>query len=280
MKRTLFVASVTVLALVATGCTTATDVDPGAGPPRIDHVHGIAADPRGDDLLVATHNGIFTLTREGEVSGPIGGYDFDAMGFTVADKTLFASGHPGPETPTEFGSPNLGILRSDDVGASWSPIALTGTEDFHVLTAGPDGTLYGIGSSSTDLLVSTDEGVTWARAGASIPAADIVATDNGIYAALEQGLHVSIDGGASFTPVTDAPVLYSLDARPDGTLIGAGIDSELWGQNHDGTWEPLDSLVGFAQALAVVGDGRIAVVDDRGIVEVTADGSTVLSPAK
>lgn len=280
MKRTLFVASVTALALAVTGCTATPDVDSDAGPPRIDHVHGIAADPRGDDLLVATHNGIFTLSPAGEVSGPLGGYDFDAMGFTIADTTLFASGHPGPRTPTELGSPNLGILRSDDVGKSWSPIAFTGTEDFHVLTAGPDGTLYGIGSSSADLLVSTDDGVTWARAGASIPAADIVATDTGIYAAVEAGLHVSADGGASFTPVQDAPVLYSLDARPDGTLIGAGIDSELWSQNPDGTWEPLDSLTGFAQALALVGEGRIAVVDDRGIVEITADGSTVLRPAK
>lgn len=279
MKRTLIVASVTVLALLATGCTATPEAGQDAEPPRIDHVHGIAADPRGDDLFVATHNGIFIVTPTGGVSGPIGGYDFDSMGFTVADKTLFASGHPGPETPTELGSRNLGIIRSDDFGESWSPIAFTGTEDFHVLTAGPDGTLYGIGSSAIDLLISTDGGIEWTQ-GAPLAAADIVATNDGIYAAVEEGLQLSTDRGKTFTLVDGAPVLYSLDARQDGTLVGAGIDGQIWSQGRDGTWEQLDSLVGPVRALAVIDNDRIALVDDRGIVEVTMDGSTVLSPAR
>lgn len=278
MKHILFVASVTALTLLAAGCAAASEPQQDAAPPIIDHVHGIAADPRGDDLFVATHNGIFTVTPTGEVTGPIGGYDFDAMGFTVADETLFASGHPGPETPTELGSRNLGIIRSDDFGKSWSPVAFTSTEDFHALTAGPDGTLYGIGSSAIDLLISTDDGIEWTR-GAPLAAADIVATDDGIYAAVEEGLQLSTDQGATFTLVAGAPVLYSLDARQDGTLIGAGIDGGLWSQATDGTWEQLDSLVGRAQALAAIDADRIALVDDRGVVEVTPDGSTVLSPA-
>lgn len=278
MKRTLFVASVTVLTLLVAGCAAGSEPGEDAASPTIDHVHGIAADPRGDDLFVATHNGIFTVTPTGEVSGPIGGYDFDAMGFTVADETLFASGHPGPETPTELGSRNLGIIRSDDFGESWSPIAFTSTEDFHVLTAGPDGTLYGIGSSAIDLLVSTDDGVEW-TVGAPLAAADIVATDDGIYAAVEEGLQFSADGGMTFTLVGGAPVLYSLDAREDGALVGAGIDGGLWSQAADGTWTKLDSLVGPAQALTAVDAERIILVDDRGIVEVTAKGSVVLRPA-
>lgn len=97
-------------------------------------------------------------------------------------------------------------------------------------------------------------------------------------AAVEEGLQLSTDHGATFTVVAGAPVLYSLDARQDGTLIGAGIDGGLWSQATDGTWEQLDSLVGRAQALAAIDANRIALVDDRGVVEVTPDGSTVLSP--
>lgn len=277
LKHTLIVASVTALALVVTGCTATPDADRETEAPRIAHVHGIAVDPRGDDLLIATHNGIFVVTPTGEVSGPIGGYDFDAMGFTIADTILFASGHPGPETPPELGSRNLGIIRSDDFGESWSPIAFTSIEDFHVLTAGPDGTLYGIGSSAIDLLISTDGGVEWTR-GAPLAAADIVVTEAGIYAAIEEGLQLSTDQGATFTLVADAPVLYSFDARQDGTLVGAGVDGGLWSQASDGTWERLDSLPGAVHALAVIGDDRIAIVDDRGVVTVTPDGSTVLTP--
>lgn len=277
MKRSLIITSVTALALLATGCAAASESGQDAVPPSIEHVHGIAADPRGDDLFVATHNGIFTVTPTGEVSGPIGGYDFDAMGFTIADETLFASGHPGPETPTELGSRNLGIIRSDDFGESWSPVAFTSTEDFHVLTAGPDGTLYGIGSSGIDLLIGSDDGVKWTH-GAPLAAADIVVTSDGIYAAVEEGLQLSTDRGMTFTLVDGAPVLYSIDARPDGTIVGAGIDGGLWSQGPDGAWEKLGSLIGTTQALAAIHADRIALVDDRGIVEITPNGSAVLSP--
>ncbi|MBX3195139.1 MAG: hypothetical protein KF727_08605 [Microbacteriaceae bacterium] len=278
MKYSLIVASVTALTLLASGCAAATEPSQEAVPPSIDHVHGIAADPRGDELFIATHNGIFTIAPTGKVSGPIGGYDFDAMGFTVADETIFASGHPGLQTPTELGSPNLGIIRSDDFGESWSPVAFTSIEDFHVLTAGPDRTLYGIGSSTIDLLISTDNGTEWTR-GAPLAAADLATTDDGVYAATEEGLQVSTDRGTTFTLVSDAPVLYSLDARPDGTLVGAGIDGGLWSQATDGTWAKLDSLVGPVQALAAISADRTVLVDDRGIVEVTPNGSAVLSPA-
>lgn len=279
MKRSFLLAAATipVLTLVITGCTAAQSDEPDATP-RIDHIHGIAEDPRGDDLLVATHNGIFTVTPDGNVSGPVGGHDFDAMGFTVTGDTLFASGHPGEQTPAELGSPNLGIIRSDDYGLNWSPIALNGTTDFHVLTASPDGTLYGIASSQIDLLSSTDNGTNWTTH-APLAAADLAATESGLYAATEEGLLVSTDGGDTFTPVPESPLLYTLVARTDGTLVGAGTDGVLWAQDQNGTWQQLGPLDGAVQALSTI-DDRIILVDDRGIVDVTVDGFTVLSPAR
>ncbi|MEJ1923076.1 F510_1955 family glycosylhydrolase [Microbacterium sp. KHB019] len=279
MKRSLLLATATVttLAVIVTGCTATPLGDPDSAP-RIDHIHGIAADPRGDDLFVATHNGIFTLALDGTISGPVGGHDFDAMGFTVSDDSLFASGHPGENTPAELGAPNLGIIRSDDYGNSWSPIALNGTTDFHVLTAGPDDVLYGIPSSQVDLLTSTDGGNTWTER-APLGAADLAVTESGVYAAAEEGVLVSTDGGDSFTPIDAAPVLYALEVRTDGTLLGAGTDGVLWSQDESGAWQQLESLQGAVQALTVV-DDRIILVDDRGIVEVSTDGTNVLSPAQ
>ncbi|MBN8424375.1 hypothetical protein JF531_07555 [Microbacterium esteraromaticum] len=279
MKRSLLPTALAlpIVALVVTGCAAAQSGEPDATA-KIEHIHGIAEDPRGDDLLVATHNGIFTVTPEGNISGPIGSHDFDAMGFTVAGDTLFASGHPGERTPAELGSPNLGIIRSDDYGLNWSPIALNGTTDFHVLTAAPDGTLYGIASSGIDLLSSTDDGESWSTH-APIAAADLAATESGLYAATEEGLLVSTDGGDTFIPVADAPVLYALEPRTDGTLVGAGTDGFVWAQDKNGTWQQLEPLVGAVQALNTI-DDRIILVDDRGVVEITADGSTILSPTR
>lgn len=275
--------SLAVLALVTgtltfTGCAAQTSNDPETTPRVIAHVHAIAEDPRGDDLLVATHNGIFTITQEGTVAGPIGGHDFDAMGFTVAGNILYASGHPGSETPSDLGAPNLGLIRSDDFGATWSPVALNGTTDFHVLTAGPDGTLYGAPSSQVDLLISTNEGRDWVT-GASVPAADLAATEAGLYAAAEEGLLISTDQGKTFAPVDGAPLLYTLDAAPDGTLVGVGTDGAVWSQAGAGDWERIGSLQGAAQAFSVIGTGRFVVVDDRGVVQITPEGTTVLAAA-
>lgn len=279
MNRLLPLTTLTALALVITGCTSTPLTKLDAVTPRIEHVHGIAEDPRGTDLLVATHNGIFTVTPAGDVTGPIGGHDFDAMGFTITEDTLFASGHPGPDTAAELGAPNLGIIQSDDYGQTWSPVALNGSTDFHVLTAGPDGTLYGIASSDIDLLISTDGGHEWTT-GASIGAADLVATDNGIYAAAEEGLLRSDDDGMTFVPVEGAPLLYALDARTDATLVGVGTDGALWEEDADQTWQRLEAVDGAVQAFAAIGDARIVLVDDRGIVEITPDNTTVLSPAR
>ncbi|OYO20869.1 hypothetical protein CGZ93_11655 [Enemella dayhoffiae] len=273
VSLTLAAATVFLLAGCAPGAVS------DATPPTIEHVHGIAADPRGDDLLIATHNGVFTVTGDGKVTGPIGDDDLDAMGFTVVGSTFFASGHPGLSTPAELGSPNLGVIRSDDFGQTWTPVALTGSTDFHVLTAGADGTLYGIPSGSDSLLISTTDGEEWENK-ATIAAADLLATDAGLYAATENGLMLSTDQGTTFAAVAGAPALYTLAARGDGTLVGVGTDGVLWSQNAAGTWGRGASTTGTVQAFNILTDDRVVLVDDRGIVEITATDTKVLSPAR
>ncbi|MCE7480931.1 MULTISPECIES: F510_1955 family glycosylhydrolase [Microbacterium] len=270
--------SIAALTLTVTGCTPQTDTT-NAVPPSIEHIHGIAADPRGEDLFIATHGGIFTLTETGEMTGPIGDHDFDAMGFTLSGDTLFASGHPGTTTAEELGAPNLGIIRSDDFGATWSPVAFNGSADFHVLTAAPDGMLYGFASTEVELLASADEGRTWTSK-ASFTAADLAATTDGLYAATEEGLLISTDNGGTFDPVEGAPVLYTIDASPDGTLAGVGTDGVLWSYGADGDWQRMEPLEGVAQAFSAIDSERFVLVDDRGIVEVTRDESTILAPAR
>src|SRR3546814_20591154 len=90
------------------------------------------------------------------------------MGLTAVDDTLIASGHPGRGTPGELGEGNLGIIRSSDGGMTWKPVAFNGEKDFHVLTAGPDGTLSGQETGDGLILASTDLGATWATTGAPL----------------------------------------------------------------------------------------------------------------
>ena len=190
--------------LLLTGCTpTPTAISAPAPDTGLGHVHGIV-DLGGSTVLLGTHTGLYTLTDTGDVSGPLGGADFDAMGLTADGDVLYASGHPGPNTPAELGEHNLGLIRSTDAGTTWEPVAFTGQEDFHVLTAG-DGAIHGIGSSSITIRTSPDGGTTWID-GAELPAADLtVTTDGTLYAATRQGLQESRDAGATFDLVADAP---------------------------------------------------------------------------
>lgn len=267
-------------ALLLAGCTATSPTDSSRASTTTDalgHVHGIV-DLGNDTVLLGTHLGLYTLTEDGTITGPVGGNDFDAMGLTATGDTLYASGHPGPATPAELGAPNLGVVRSQDAGATWEPVAFTGDEDFHVLTATADGTIHGIGSSAPTMRTSSDGGTTWVD-GVDLAAADLAATTDGtLYSATPDGVLVSRDAGASFTPVPAAPVLYLLEADPSGGVVGVDTDGTL--RRLIGTsWEDVGTTAGTVQALGVTSDGAIVLVDDRGVVWIRDTNASVVLPA-
>ena len=119
------------------------------------HVHGIV-DLGGSTVLLGTHIGLYTLTDTDDISGPLGGADFDAMGLTADGDVLYASGHPGPNTPAELGEHNLGLIRSTDAGTTWIDGAELPAADLTVTT---DGTLYA--ATRHGLQESRDAGATF-----------------------------------------------------------------------------------------------------------------------
>jgi len=269
-------ASAAVIALLA-GCTTANE--PTAPEPTLSalsHVHEILPASSADAVLLGTHEGLYTVDRSGEVVGPLGGNDFDAMGLTNAADGLVASGHPGSTTPAELGSPHLGIIRSDDSGTTWYSQAFAGTEDFHTLTSGPDGVLYGVGSSTTAVRSSTDGGATWS-AGADVGAVDLTVTAEGwLLAATADGLQRSGDGGTSFTVIADTPLFYQLTTTPDGTVVGVDTAGVLRASADGTNWSSVGAASGSVQALGASTDGAIVLIDDRGLVWIDGSGETVI----
>lgn len=270
------IGAATITAMLLAGCSSASP--PAAEPPlTFGHIHALIPNEDGT-VLVGTHNGLYTLSANGEVEGPLGDYDFDAMGLTALGEVLVASGHPGPETPAELGAPNLGIIRSEDDGASWAPIAFTGEEDFHILAAAPDDRLYGVGSSSTAVRISDDAGATWTVA-ADVSAAALAVTDDGtVYAATQNGTVVSRDGATSFEALADAPLLYLLDA--DGAeLVGVDPGGRLWLRSGDGDWSEAGTAEGDVSAIGMSGSGAIYLADDRGIVVIEDGQARTILPA-
>ncbi len=273
-----------VLVLALAGCVGATPPPAGdpAGATALQHTHELVPGSDGE-LLVATHTGILSLRIAADgsasVEGPLGGLDFDPMGFTIADGLAYASGHPGPQTPDTFASPNLGLITSEDQGTTWTTASLPDAPDFHSLAVVPGDqgpVVLAVDSSTGSILRSTDGGQSWVG-GSSLLAADLAVRGTDVLAATPDGLAVSSDLGVSFTVDEAAPVLYTI-ASDGASVVGVDVDGMLWVRSPDGAWAQGGAITGIATALAVVGEriylanaDGIAFTDDRGTTWTSVD---------
>ncbi|MBX3309372.1 MAG: hypothetical protein KF739_02930 [Cryobacterium sp.] len=270
-------AAVVTATMLLTGCSPA--APPAGVAPMFEHIHELVVDPNDGALLVATHEGLYRLTIDSDGTaaavGPVAGLDFDPMGFTIADGTAYASGHPGPTTPDSFGSPNLGLITSTDSGETWTNVSLTGITDFHGLTVMTgDGTpqVFGYDGSKGRIERSLDGGVSW-DAGAELAARDILAVGDQLYATTPDGLAVSSDGGLTFVFDDAAPKLYVVAADTAGTIAGVDTSGTLWTRTPGQDWAHGHTVTGTPQAFAVDGT-RLYVADDRGIALTDDAGAT------
>ncbi|CAD7053628.1 Ycf48-like protein [Pseudorhizobium halotolerans] len=191
------------------------------------HVHGLAVDRRSpDQLLIATHHGLFRSGPDGQVELVSPVQDF--MGFTpdpTDPSRLFASGHPA-------GGGNLGFIASSDNGVTWQQVAagVDGPVDFHQMTvsAADPKMIYGAYGA---LQVTRDAGKTWSIAGPLpqklIDLAASAASPDTVYAATEGGLLASLDGGQSWQEILAGAPVSLVEVTPDGSLyafvLGRGL---------------------------------------------------------
>ncbi|MEQ1734900.1 MAG: hypothetical protein ABL886_00550 [Rhodoglobus sp.] len=276
------IAAVVTATALLTGCTLTSTAPPSAPTDTrvsFEHIHELVPDPSDGSLLVATHEGLYRLTIGSDGSatadGPIGGLDFDPMGFTLADGVAYASGHPGPTTPDTFGNPNLGLITSTDLGQSWTNVSLIGVTDFHGLTVGTrsgDVRVFGYDGSRQRIVTSFDGGASWVD-GAELAVRDILAVGDLLYATTAEGLAVSSDDGMTFTIDSGAPALYVVAADRTGTTAGVDTTGSLWIRPLGGEWVRGSTVAGAPQAFAVDGE-RLYVAADRGIAYTDDNGAT------
>lgn len=269
-----------VLMLALSGCASsspepaATHGD-GPGLPSA-HIHGLDVNPDTGQVLVATHDGLFDVTRQPATK--IGGTN-DLMGFTAGQdrKVFYASGHPGDGSSL----PNpLGLLRSGDGGKTWEAVSRQGESDFHALTS----TKSGIVAYDGTLRTSPD-GKAWNTVQVAFAPAALAGhpDSNTVLATTRGGVQRSTDGGASWALNTDAPVLqFAGFASPDEA---AGIEPD--GTVHVSTdggagWTRTGRIDGEVQAMSVVkgstGKPSIWAATATGIV-VSSDGGATFRPA-
>lgn len=241
------------IALTATACSGGSEsVDRRFEP---DHVHGLVADEDAGRLLIATHDGLFSLDESGDPVA-VNDQSTDLMGFTVgASGDFYASGHPGAG---EDGPPLLGLVTSSDGGSSFTPISLSGQADFHALES-TETSIYGVDGGTT-LMRSGDAGATWESSALPLPVADIAVdpTSDALLVTTERGLLRSDDAGRTFTPLDGAPVLQFIDWGDDGTLVGVDPSGQMYVAADPGSWTAAAAL-DPAQAITVTGEGVVYV---------------------
>lgn len=240
-------------------------------PAEWEHVHNLTLD--GSRLLVGTHEGLW-VQLQGQAAQLVSDPPFDVMGLALSGQRMFASGHPaeGQDLPAD-----LGLQQSIDDGVTWTSVSLEGQVDFHRL--GVSGrVVLGLSSSDGRLLRSTDAGATWADLGTPLLYDLAVSPTNAekVVGTTEQGPVSSDDGGKSFAPIADAPLLALLSWTPSH-LFGITPDGTLHTSTDEGaTWDEVGTVPGQPAAIAAQGK-HVAVLAGDTIFEST-DGGTTFTP--
>jgi photosystem II stability/assembly factor-like uncharacterized protein len=233
------------------------------------HIHDIVI--QGDKLWIGTHYGLWLLDLAGEVMATAVDRTLDVMGLThVSGSTLLASGHPALG---ERGPGNVGLLQSTDGGASWATLSLSGTADFHRLTAAGD-LVLGISSHDGRLYRSTDGGRTWANPAETDLFDMAIEPTQGrdVLGTSASGVQRSRDGGQSFESLPGAPRLVFIHWDSAG-VIGVDGDGQIWiSGDGDSPWTRAGKVDGELRAMAsdgqhvvVLAGGRLWESQDRGV---------------
>lgn len=235
------------------------------------HVHGLAVDPQTRELFLATHEGLFNVTRS---PGDRIGATNDFMGFTPAAEpgAFYASGHPGRGSTL----PNpMGLLRTSDGGKTWEQLSRQGESDFHALATTKSGVLGFDGA-----LRATADDITWTAEDPGFAPSALAghpATDT-VLAVTSSGLQRSTDGGKTWALNTAAPVIQFAAFASATDVVGITPRGKVHTSADAGaTWTSAGQIEGTVQAVTALKlDGPPAVwaATTEGIVHSSDGGAT------
>jgi hypothetical protein len=251
--------------------------------PRLDpgpvHVHGLGVDPKDNSLFIATHTGLYRVAAGKQKAQRVGDRYQDTMGFTIVGPNRFlGSGHPDINEAQEKGLPPLlGLIESEDAGASWKPISLLGEADFHVLRSSGS-RVYGYDASNDRLLRSADQGRTWDELGKPGQLVD-VAVDPGdprrivatALGGVEQGMYESRNDGQRWTRLSPIVGLLAWPAR-DALYVVDGLGNVRVSVDRGQTLQQRGQIGGEPAALLAQQRDELYVALHDGTIKRSTDG--------
>ncbi|MFJ6310601.1 F510_1955 family glycosylhydrolase [Pseudarthrobacter oxydans] len=258
----------------SSGTTAPSPAGTGSGLPDA-HVHGLSVSSETGQVLLATHDGLFDVTKQPATK--IGATN-DLMGFTGGTDhgVLYASGHPGEGSSL----PNpIGLIRSTDAGKSWEQLSRQGESDFHALTATKSGIVGFDGALRT-----SPDGKTWTTGAADFVPAVLAGnpTSDTVLATTPQGIRRSTDGGKTWTRVEFGPVVQFAAFAGPAEAVGVEPDGTVHSSADAGaTWIRKGEIQDTVQAVAAVKgpDAKLVIwaATASGIVVSTDGGATFRS---
>ncbi|MCO4254490.1 F510_1955 family glycosylhydrolase [Pseudarthrobacter cellobiosi] len=278
IRSAAFVTAGTILVLALSAClpasgpTEPTQTSSAASGLPSAHIHGLTVNGETDQVLLATHDGLFDVTKEPAVK--IGATN-DLMGFTSGKDqgVYYASGHPGKGSNL----PNpLGLVRSTDGGKTWEQLSRQGESDFHALTVSKSGIVAFDGTLRT-----SPDGKTWTTVAADFSPAVLAGnpTSDTVLATTPDGLRRATDGGATWTLDPSAPVIQFAAFATPTEAVGVQPDGAVHHSADGGaTWTPKGRITGEVQAITAAKDSdgklRIWAATADGILTSTDGGET------
>jgi hypothetical protein len=282
-RSTTVLAVAAALILTLAACTPAAEPAPvassthqsGGGMPSA-HVHGLSVNNDTSQVLLATHDGLFDVTKQ--PASKIGGTN-DLMGFTTGKDAgvFYASGHPG--AGSDLPNP-LGLIKSVDGGKTWEQLSRQGESDFHALTT----TKSGIVAFDGTLRTSPD-GKTWTTEAAGFAPAALAGHPNSdtVLATTPEGIQRSTDAGKTWTLEKTGPIIQFASFAHPTEVAGVEPDGTVhYSADAGTTWTRKGRIDGEVLAIAAVkgADGKpwIWAATAEGIV-ISTDGGTTFRPA-
>jgi photosystem II stability/assembly factor-like uncharacterized protein len=265
------------LSACSSGSPTGTTPSSAAAALPSSHVHGLSVNRETDQVLLATHEGLFDVTKS---PGTQIGDTNDLMGFTAAaDQGVFyASGHPGPGSDL----PNpMGLIRSVDGGKSWEQLSRQGESDFHALATARSGIVAYDGTLQT-----SPDGKTWTPATAGFVPAVLAGnpeTDT-VLATTRDGLQRSTDGGKTWQLNAAAPVVQFVAFASGTEVFGIEPDGSVhYSSDAGSTWTQTGHIPSQVQAITAVkmadSELRIWAATTEGLVMSTDRGQVFRAPS-
>jgi len=235
-----------------------------------EHVHGVSRDPGDGKVYLATHHGLFRYDKGTPV---LVGPRVDWMGFSIARPGRFyASGHPaeGVDLPQP-----VGLMESTDSGKTWVVKSRGGESDFHALTSSSKGVV-----GYDKALRTTVDGKTWKEIAIPSEPRSLAAAPNGsrVLATTATGVLVSKDQGATWAPLPGAPDLLLAAWADNSTAAGVTRTGALAVTTDAGvTWTTGKGAVTSAQTMGASRVGKVLevfVVTDTEVVRTLDSGAT------